>query len=78
MLGQEAEDHPKAPKTGDAIHMVPSKAMCAETFSECPPLGHLAMRDMKQTVVIGVIKAVDKKSPTSGKATESAATASKK
>jgi elongation factor 1-alpha len=35
--------------------------MCVEVFSEYPPLGRFAVRDMKQTVAVGVIKAVDKK-----------------
>jgi hypothetical protein len=29
-----------------------------ETFSEYPPLGRFAVRDMRQTVAVGVIKAV--------------------
>jgi len=35
--------------------------LCVEVFSEYPPLGRFAVRDMKQTVAVGVIKAVDKK-----------------
>lgn len=42
--------------------MVPSKAMCVEMFSEYPSLGHFAVRDVRQTVATGVIKAVDEKS----------------
>lgn len=39
--GKKLEDNPKALKSGDAaiVQMVPSKAMCVETFSEYPPLG---------------------------------------
>jgi hypothetical protein len=33
-----------------------------ETFSEYPPLGRFAVRDMRQTVAVGVIKAVEKQS----------------
>ena len=39
--GKKLEDNPKALKSGDAamVQMVPSKAMCVETFSQYPPLG---------------------------------------
>jgi hypothetical protein len=36
--------------------MIPSKPMCVESFSEYPPLGRFAVRDMRQTVAVGVIK----------------------
>lgn len=35
--------------------------MCVETFGTYPPLGRFAVRDMRQTVAVGVIKAVEKK-----------------
>jgi len=35
--------------------------MCVETFTEYPPLGRFAVRDMRQTVAVGVIKNVTKK-----------------
>ena len=38
--------------------MKPTKAMCVETFKEFPPLGRFAVRDMKKTVAVGVIKSV--------------------
>lgn len=38
--------------------MRPTKAMCVETFKEFPPLGRFAVRDMKKTVAVGVIKDV--------------------
>jgi len=40
--------------------MVPSKPMCVEAFSEYPPLGRFAVRDMRKTVAVGVIKSVDR------------------
>merc|ERR1712127_123837 len=60
--GKKMEDFPKKIKSGDAaiVLMTPSKPMCVETFSEYPPLGRFAVRDMRQTVAVGVIKAVDK------------------
>ncbi len=38
--------------------MVPTKPMCVEPFTQYPPLGRFAVRDMRQTVAVGVIKAV--------------------
>ncbi|XP_059810451.1 elongation factor 1-alpha 1-like isoform X2 [Hypanus sabinus] len=61
--GKKLEDSPKFVKSGDAaiVHMIPSKPMCVESFSEYPPLGRFAVRDMRQTVAVGVIKSVTKK-----------------
>jgi len=63
--GKVMEEEPKAIKAGDAsmIEIVPSKPMCVEVFAEYPPLGRFAVRDMKQTVAVGVIKVVSKKVP---------------
>ena len=57
--------------------MVPGKPTCAESFSDYPLLGHFAVRDMRQTVAVGVIKAVDKKAAGDGKVTKSAQKAQK-
>jgi elongation factor 1-alpha len=61
--GKEIEKEPKSIKSGDAamVLLVPSKPMCVETFAEYPPLGRFAVRDMRQTVAVGVIKEVNKK-----------------
>merc|ERR1711884_673014 len=77
--GKKMEDFPKKIKSGDAaiVLMTPSKPMCVETFSQYPPLGRFAVRDMRQTVAVGVIKGVDKAEGT-GKVTKSAAKAGKK
>jgi elongation factor 1-alpha len=60
--GQVKEQDPKAIKTGDAaiVEMVPSKPMCVEPFSDYPPLGRFAVRDMRKTVAVGVIKTVQR------------------
>jgi elongation factor 1-alpha len=60
--GKKIEDSPKFLKSGDAaiVKMVPSKPMCVEAFADFPPLGRFAVRDMRQTVAVGVIKSVEK------------------
>lgn len=42
-----------------------------------PSSGRFAVRDMRQTVAVGVIKGVEKKTATSGKVTKSAQKAQK-
>jgi len=61
--GKVTEEFPKFIKSGDAaiVKMTPSKPMVVEAFSEFPPLGRFAVRDMKQTVAVGVIKETLKK-----------------
>jgi len=61
--GKELEAAPKNVKSGDAamVKLIPSKPMCVENFAEYPPLGRFAVRDMRQTVAVGVIKEVTKK-----------------
>jgi elongation factor 1-alpha len=61
--GKEKEKDPKQIKTGDAaiVEMLPTKQMCVEPFSEYPPLGRFAVRDMRKTVAVGVIKSVLRK-----------------
>merc|ERR1712080_145010 len=60
--GKATEENPKKVKSGDAaiVKMIPSKPMCVESFQEYPPLGRFAVRDMRQTVAVGVIKTVEK------------------
>ncbi|CAK85070.1 unnamed protein product (macronuclear) [Paramecium tetraurelia] len=57
------EENPKFIKSGDSaiVKLIPTKPICVEAFSEYPPLGRFAVRDMKQTVAVGVIKSVEKK-----------------
>lgn len=60
---KKTEDFPKFLKTGDAgqIKLTPSKPLCVETFALYPPLGRFAVRDMRQTVAVGVIQETTKK-----------------
>merc|ERR1712087_101009 len=61
--GKTLEANPKFIKSGDAamVTLKPSKPMTVEAYSEFPPLGRFAVRDMRQTVAVGVIKTVVKK-----------------
>jgi len=71
--GKKIEDNPSKVKSGDAaiVELKPSKPMCVEAFTQYAPLGRFAVRDMRQTVAVGVIKSVDKIEK-QGKVTKSA------
>merc|ERR1712137_265030 len=77
--GKVLEEGPKFIKSGDAamVDVCPQKPMCCESFSNYPPLGRFAVRDMRQTVAVGVIKGIEKKQR-EGKVTKAAAKATKK
>ena len=74
--GKKMEDFPELIKSGDAaiVEMIPSKPMCVEKFTSFPPLARFAVRDMRQTVAVGVIKSVVAKaeSGTTAKAAQKA------
>jgi elongation factor 1-alpha len=72
--GKKMEDDPKFLKSGEAaiVEMIPLKSMCVEAYSEYPPLGRFAVRDMRQTVAVGVIKSVVKTEGGKGTVTKAA------
>jgi elongation factor 1-alpha len=57
------EENPKFVKSGDSaiVKLVPQKKMVVEPFQKYAPLGRFAVRDMKQTVAVGVVKETLKK-----------------
>jgi elongation factor 1-alpha len=67
--GKVMEEEPPFIKSGDAamIELIPQKKMVVETFAAYPPLGRFAVRDMKQTVAVGVIKETTRKAAAGAK-----------
>ena len=67
--GKVTEENPKFVKNGEAamIKLIPTKPMCVENYKEYAPLGRFAVRDMKQTVAVGIIKETNKKVEAGGK-----------
>ncbi|MCL4365498.1 MAG: translation elongation factor EF-1 subunit alpha [Candidatus Marsarchaeota archaeon] len=61
--GQTLQKNPEFIKNGDVaiVKVKPNKAVCIEKFSDFPPLGRFAIRDMGQTVAAGVVLDVVKK-----------------
>lgn len=59
------KDGSKFLKYGDTaiVDMVPGKCRYVKNFYDYPPLGRFAVLNIRQTVAIGVINAVDKKTP---------------
>ena len=72
--GKVLEASPQCLKSQEAaiVKLIPSKPMCVETFAQYAPLGRFAVRDMRQTVAVGVIKEVEKKLATNVKKTKAA------
>jgi len=58
--GKVAAFLPAAIKTGDAamVALTPTKPMCLEEYSKFAPLGRFAVRDMRHTVAVGIVRKV--------------------
>merc|ERR1712125_275737 len=79
--GKVLEEEPQFIKSQEAamVELTPQKPMVVEAFSAYAPLGRFAVRDMKQTVAVGVIKETTKKQKAAGgKTTKAAHKAGKK
>jgi elongation factor 1-alpha len=79
--GKSTEEHPQSISSGDAaiVELKPLKPMVVEVFSQYPPLGRFAVRDMRQTVAVGVIKETTRKEAVGGgKVTKAAQKAQRK
>ncbi|OHS99766.1 Elongation factor 1-alpha [Tritrichomonas foetus] len=63
--GKKVTEQPEWIQKDDAAVVIvePSKPLVVETFQEYAALGRFAVRDMKQTVAVGVVRAVEKKKP---------------
>jgi len=61
--GKVTEEKPSHIQNGDAaiVKMIPSAPMVVEEFKKFAPLGRFAVRDMKNTVAVGVVLEVTKK-----------------
>ncbi|CAF4309044.1 unnamed protein product [Rotaria socialis] len=74
--GKVIEEAPQYIKSGEAaiVKLIPTRPMCVEKFADYPPLGRFAVRDMRQTVAVGIIKDVERKPAASGKVAKVAVT----
>jgi len=61
--GKVKKKNPEFVKTGQACMavLIPSKPMCVESFTDFAPLGRFAIRDMRKTVAVGIVKKVQTK-----------------
>ena len=66
--GKAIEEEPKEIKNGESViaFMEPQKPLVCETYSTYPPLGRFAVRDMKMTVAVGVIREINRREPNAG------------
>ena len=61
--GKVLEEAPHCLKSHEMgmVKMTPLKPMCVEMFASCPALGRFAIRDMRATIGVGIVKAVTRK-----------------
>ncbi|MFX0162623.1 MAG: translation elongation factor EF-1 subunit alpha [Candidatus Hodarchaeota archaeon] len=56
--GQTIESTPSHLKSGDGaiVQLIPTRPMVIEKFSDFPPLGRFAVRDMGMTIAVGIVE----------------------
>jgi elongation factor 1-alpha len=61
--GQVVEEKPDFLKTGDGalVRFKPLRPIVIETYTNFPPLGRFAIRDMGTTVAAGVVREITEK-----------------
>ncbi|KNC98079.1 translation elongation factor EF-1, subunit alpha [Spizellomyces punctatus DAOM BR117] len=60
--GRTIAEHPKFLQMGDAaiVKLKPTKPLVVEAYADYPALGRFAMRDMRVTIAVGIVKSVEK------------------
>ena len=78
--GKLIEEAPKCLKSDESgiVKLIPTKPMCAEKFADYPPLGRFAVRDMHQTVAVGIIIEVVKRASLASEVTVTTTSATAK
>ena len=61
--GQVVDKNPESIKTGDAalVRFVPTKPLCIEAYMDYAPLGRFILRDMQNTIGVGIVRSIKKK-----------------
>lgn len=78
--GKSTEESPQSISSGDCaiVELKPLRPMVVEVFSQYPPLGRFAVRDMRSTVAVGVVKETTRKEHGGVKITKAAVKAQRK
>ena len=60
--GKIIEENLTSILSGDAalVTLMPTKPICVESFEKYSKLGRFSIRDMRQTIAVGIIKSVEK------------------
>jgi len=61
--GETVEEKPVFLKTGDSalVKMEPLRPVAIELYSDIPPMGRFAIRDMGSTIAAGVVREITQK-----------------
>ena len=58
--GQVIEENPSHLKRGEGavVKFIPIRPLCIEDYAKLPQLGRFAVRDMGQTIAVGIVKEI--------------------